>query len=150
MNNASLFFILTADKTCSITTDDVPPVVIQIMEFILATMMDKVTYGYLKQNCEGCDMEWPSQRDHRCLNFGSCLPVSDMYFNDMQHLFKIAWVVETAQDYLLHVIETPVLNTVINNIRTDWKSSPQKVVDALEKTDLDENIRHHLQEDFIP
>ncbi|KAJ8047596.1 hypothetical protein HOLleu_06637 [Holothuria leucospilota] len=107
------------DKNCNVTTKDVPPVVIQIMEFIFATMMDKVTYGYLKQNCEGCDMEWPSQLDHRCLNFVSCMPVSDMYFNDMQHLVKNAWVVETARDYLLNVIETPVLNTVMNNIRTD-------------------------------
>ncbi|KAJ8050088.1 hypothetical protein HOLleu_03152 [Holothuria leucospilota] len=77
----------------SVTTDDVPPV-------------DTVTYGYLKQNCEGCDMGWSSQRDHRCLNFGSCVPVSDMYFNDMQHLAKDAWVVEAARDYLLNVIDT--------------------------------------------
>ncbi|KAJ8048252.1 Phosphorylated CTD-interacting factor 1 [Holothuria leucospilota] len=143
-------FPLGADENCSVTTNDVPPVVVQIMEFISATMMDKVTYGYLKQNCEGCDMGWSSQRDHRCLHFGSCMPVSDMYFNDMQHLVKDAWVVETARDYLLNVIDTPVLNAVMNNIRTSWKASPQKAVDALEKTDLDENIRHHLEEDFIP
>lgn len=108
--------------------------------------MDKVTYEYLKQNCKGCDMGWPSRLDHPCLNFGSCMPVSDMYSNDLQHLVKDAWVVETTRDYLLNVIDSPVL---MNNIKTGWNSSPQGTVDALEKTDLCENIRHHLEEDFI-
>ncbi|KAJ8033910.1 hypothetical protein HOLleu_24292 [Holothuria leucospilota] len=142
-------FPLGADKNFSVRTDDVPPDVVQIMEFIFATMVDKGTYGYLKQNCEGCNMGWPFQLDHLCLNSGSYMPVSDMYFNDMQHLVKDAWVVKTARDYLLNVIETPIPNAVMNNIRTSWKSSHQKAVDALEKTNLDENIRHHL-EDFIP
>ncbi|KAJ8048829.1 hypothetical protein HOLleu_01300 [Holothuria leucospilota] len=136
MDEPMTHFPLRDIENSSVTTKDVPPVVVQILEFIFATMMDKVTYGYLKQNCEGCDVGWPSQLDYRCLNFGSCMPVSDMYFNDMQHLVKDAWVVETARDYLLNVTETPILNAVMNNIRTSWKASPQKAVDALEKTDL--------------
>lgn len=44
---------------------------------IYASMMDRVPDGYLKQNCEGCDIVWTSQLDHRCLNFGSSVPVTE-------------------------------------------------------------------------
>ncbi|KAJ8017571.1 hypothetical protein HOLleu_44922 [Holothuria leucospilota] len=95
-------------------------------------------------------MGCPSQLDHCCLNFRSCMPVSDMYFNDMQHLVKDAWFVETAREFLLNVTDIPILYAVMNNIKTSWKSSSHKAVDAMERTDLDKNIRHHLEEESIP
>ncbi|KAJ8018760.1 hypothetical protein HOLleu_43083 [Holothuria leucospilota] len=85
----------------------------EMVAYIFASMIDRVAYGYLKQNCEGCDMGWPSQMDHRCLNFGSNVSVADMYFNDMQHLVKDEWVVNAVRDYLLKSVEIDSVRAVM-------------------------------------
>ncbi|KAJ8022591.1 hypothetical protein HOLleu_37537 [Holothuria leucospilota] len=122
----------------------------EMVAYIFASMMDRVAYGYLKQNCEGCDMGWPSQLDHRCLNFGSNVSVADMYFNDMQHLVKDEWVVNAARDYLLKSVESHTVRAVMQQLRTSWSQSPELVVEAMETSRVNAIIKGHLEDEFIP
>ncbi|KAJ8045638.1 hypothetical protein HOLleu_08683 [Holothuria leucospilota] len=122
----------------------------EMVAYIFASMIDRVAYGYLKQNCEGCDMGWPSQMDHRCLNFGSNVSVADMYFNDMQHLVKDEWVVNVVRDYLLKSVESHTVRAVMQQLRTSWSQSPELVVEAMETSRVNAIIKGHLEDEFIP
>ncbi|KAJ8019315.1 hypothetical protein HOLleu_42156 [Holothuria leucospilota] len=82
--------------------------------------MDRVAYGYLKQNCDGCDIEWPSQLDHRCTNFGSNIAMSDIYFNHLQYLVKGEWVINATRNYLLNGVEISTVRAVMQQLRTIW------------------------------
>ncbi|KAJ8032386.1 hypothetical protein HOLleu_25900 [Holothuria leucospilota] len=122
----------------------------EMVAYIFASMIGRVAYGYLKQNCEGCDMGWPSQMDHRCLNFGSNVSVADMYFNDMQHLVKDEWVVNAVREYLLKSIESHTVRAVMQELRTSWSQSPELVVEAMETSGVNAIIKGHLEDEFIP
>ncbi|KAJ8021885.1 hypothetical protein HOLleu_39210 [Holothuria leucospilota] len=122
----------------------------EMVTYIFASMMDRVAYGYLEQNCEGCDMGWPSQLDHRCLNFGSNVPVTDMYFNDLQHLVKDEWVIDAVRDYLLKSVEIDSVRAVMQQLRTSWSQSPELSVEAMENSKVNGIIKGHLEDEFIP
>ncbi|KAJ8019142.1 hypothetical protein HOLleu_42472 [Holothuria leucospilota] len=122
----------------------------EMVAYIFASMVDRVAYGYLKQNCEGCDMGWPSQLDHRCLNFGSNVPVTDMYFNDLHHLVKDEWVIDAVRDYLLKSVEIDSVRAVTQQLRTSWSQSPELSVEALENSKVNSIIKGHLEDEFIP
>ncbi|KAJ8048783.1 hypothetical protein HOLleu_01240 [Holothuria leucospilota] len=122
----------------------------EMLAYIFASMMDRVACGYLKQNCEGCDMGWPSQMDHRCLNFGSNVPVTDMHFNDLQHLVKDEWVIDAVRDYLVKSVEVDTIRVVMKQLRTSWSRSPELTVEALETSRISAIIKGHLEDEFIP
>ncbi|KAJ8040978.1 hypothetical protein HOLleu_15449 [Holothuria leucospilota] len=122
----------------------------EMVAYIFTSMMDRVAYGFLKQNCEGCDMGWPSQTDHRCLNFGSNVPVTDMYFNDMQHLVKDEWVVNAVRDYLLKSIESHTFRAVMQQLRTSWSQSPELTVETMETPRVRAIIKGHLEDELFP
>ncbi|KAJ8050167.1 hypothetical protein HOLleu_03263 [Holothuria leucospilota] len=121
-----------------------------LISYIFASMMDRVAYGYLKQNCEGCDMDWPSQLDHRCMNFGSNIPVTDIYFNDLHYLVKDEWVIDATRNYLLNGVEISTVRAVMRQLRTLWSQQPDLSVDAIEKSNINETIRGQLEDEFIP
>ena len=122
----------------------------EMIAYVFASMLDRVAYGYLKQNCEGCDMGWPSQFDHRCLNFGLNVPVTDMYFNDLQHLVKDEWVVDAVRDYLCKSVEIDTISSLMQQLRTSWSQSPELTVDAMENSTVNDIIKGHLEDEFIP
>ncbi|KAJ8034214.1 hypothetical protein HOLleu_20957 [Holothuria leucospilota] len=99
----------------------------EMVAYIFALMMDRVAYTYLKQNCEGCDMGWPSQ-----------------------HLVKDEWVIDAVRDYLLKSVEIDSVRAVMQQLRMSWSQSPEMAVDAMEKTNINDIIKGHLEDEFIP
>lgn len=120
-----------------------------VVEFIFAAMLDAIVNGWLKENCEGCLENYPSQLDHACLNYGYIENLNDAYFKDFHHLIQDEWVVGAAREYLNNTIDVNTLKTTVENIRKQWGCTPQLACDAMEKSKLEEIVRDKLQTDFV-
>ena len=118
--------------------------------YILASMVARVAYGWLRDVCKGWKTGWPSSRDPRCLSFVSVEKLDIGEFNTFHNFVKDEWVVEATEDFLCNTMDIPTLKTWLGEIRKSWLQSPKRVWDALKEKYIEETIRTRLEETFIP
>lgn len=106
-----------------------------LVEFIFAAMVDTVIYKWFQIHCEGCQEQYPSQRDHACLNYGSMDSLIGLYFREFHLLVCTDWVVGACQTYLKHT-QYHVIVSMVEDLRKQWVNSPQLAADAIENSTL--------------
>ena len=119
------------------------------VEFIFAAMTDALIYQWLKANCYGCEMNWCSQRDHACLNYGDIENFNESYFKDIHPFILDDWIIGASLACLdqekTHE-DIKALKSMITDIRRRWTYTPHLSRDAMELSKLSTAVSHELKE----
>ena len=119
------------------------------VEFIFAAMIDMVIYQWLKSTCYGCEMNWCSQRDHACLNYGDIENLNEIYFEDIHHFILDDWIIGAtlaSLDPEKTREDTKALKSMIADLRRCWTCTPQLSCYAMELSKLSGAVRPELKE----
>ena len=107
---------LIDDKVVMIVTDEVEKVgrtkVRKVIQFLFAEVCYRKAFD--KFHCEGCDKDWPSQRDHECC-LKSPYEIFDEYYDDAKSRVNLDAVENLCKVFckLPNIPMTPEWNTFV-------------------------------------